>query len=186
MTIAQERKFYREAVRACLQEFYGIPENRSKTLTGSWWKRLSATQAFASGIFMHSEPMNTAAGIAGLQVIPLTSNNRQKYHRLLDRSRAAVLSPAKPSSRREAVRPAPRIETETAESSGPKLLRPQIVREMSKHTNSSIEESEHLYNSLATSAVQRVQPRSAEFYVAGIGQVVRARRLTGRRQTSEE
>ena len=35
---------------------------------------------------MHSEPINTAAGIADVRVIPITSKNRANYHRVLEKS----------------------------------------------------------------------------------------------------
>jgi hypothetical protein len=185
MTIAQERRFYREAVQASLQEFYGKSESESRKLVRNWWKRLSTTRAFISGIFMHSEPINTAAGIADVQVIALTSKNRQTYHRILDRSRDTVLFQAKTSPAYKDLKPTNLIATEISESSGPKLSKAQIVREMSKKMKTTLKESEQFYNSLAQSAVQQHQLRSAEFYIAGIGQVVRAQRRTDRQHVSE-
>jgi hypothetical protein len=95
LTDAQERKFYREAVRASLVAFYGKSELDSKRLVRDWWKRLSATSGFRTGLFLHSEPMNTAAGIARVGVVPITSKNRDSYHRILDESRELVLSQVK-------------------------------------------------------------------------------------------
>ena len=92
MTIAQERKFYREAVQASLQSFYGKSPIDAKRLVRDWWKRLVESGVSDSGLFLHSEPINMAAGIAEAQVMQITKSNRETYHRLLNRSRDLVLA----------------------------------------------------------------------------------------------
>lgn len=64
MTNAQERRFYREAVQASLEQFYGKSHIEARKLVREWWGRLSETGVSDFGLFMHSEPINTAAGIA--------------------------------------------------------------------------------------------------------------------------
>lgn len=92
MTRTQERRFYRNAVQASLETFYGKSRPEANKLVRDWWSRLRSTKAFESGIFLHAEPMNTAANIADVSVIAITDDNRAVYHRLLDESRDLVLS----------------------------------------------------------------------------------------------
>jgi hypothetical protein len=189
MTNAQERKFYREAVQASLQEFYGKSEAESKRLVRDWWKRLSATRAFESGLFMHSEPINTAARIANVRVVPITSKNREFYHRILEHSRDLVLSQVKTRRAHKNIKPTNFIATATSESSGPKLSKEQIIHDIAKKMDISLKKSERYFDLLAQTAVNQHQTaRSAEFYIAGIGQVVKAERrasVSGRQNTSE-
>ena len=96
MTRAQEQRFYRHAVQASLEQFYRIAKPEASRLVRNWWKRLSESGALNSELFLHSEPINTAAGIAEMSVIPITSRNRETYHRILDQSRDLVLAQAKP------------------------------------------------------------------------------------------
>ncbi len=92
MTRTQEKRFYRNAVQASLETFYGKSRPEATKLVSDWWSRLRSTRAFESGIFLHAEPMNTAANIADVSVIAITEDNRAVYHRLLDESRDLVLS----------------------------------------------------------------------------------------------
>jgi hypothetical protein len=96
MTRTQEKRFYRDAVQASLETFYGKSKPEAAKLVREWWTRLSATKAFESGIFLHSEPLNTAANIAGVPIIPISGQNRAKYHRILDKSQDLVLSKTMP------------------------------------------------------------------------------------------
>ncbi len=96
MTRTQEKRFYRDAVQASLETFYGKSKPEAAKLVRDWWTRLSATKAFESGIFLHSEPLNTAANIAGVPIIPISGQNRAKYHRVLDKSQDLVLSKTMP------------------------------------------------------------------------------------------
>lgn len=92
MTNTQERRFYREAVQASLAEFYGKSEIEARRLVRDWWKRLSESGVLNSGLFLHSEPINTAAGIAQTEVVQITEKNRATYHRILNHSRDLVLA----------------------------------------------------------------------------------------------
>jgi hypothetical protein len=92
MTKTQERRIYRDAVLACLEAFYGKSKPEATRLVRAWWTRLSETKAFESGMFLHAEPLHTAANIAGVRAVAITGQNRAGYHSILDRSRDLVLS----------------------------------------------------------------------------------------------
>ncbi len=98
LTRTQEREFYRNAVLASLEQFYGKSKPEASKLVRDWWKRLAHSGAFASGLYLHSEPMNTAAGIAQAKVVPVTSKNRGAYHRILDESRDLALAHPRPKA----------------------------------------------------------------------------------------
>jgi hypothetical protein len=93
MTKSQKRRAYREAVRLSLMRSYGASEQASRELVKAWWRRISETSAFKSGLFMHSQPMNTAAGLVQKEVVPITSDVGQAYFEVLDWSRHLVLFP---------------------------------------------------------------------------------------------
>jgi hypothetical protein len=97
MTRTQEKRFYRNAVQACIEAFYGRSRPEAKQLVRDWWTRLSSTQSFETGMFLHSEPMNTAANIAGVPVLAITGKNRTAYHRILEESLDLVRSGTAPS-----------------------------------------------------------------------------------------
>jgi hypothetical protein len=95
ITRAQELRFYRAAVQASLEQFYEKTRPEASRLVRAWWKRLSESGTLKSDLFLHAEPMNTAAGIADVRVIPVTSKNREAYHRILDQSRDLALTHAR-------------------------------------------------------------------------------------------
>jgi hypothetical protein len=95
ITRAQELRFYRAAVQASLEQFYEKTRPEANRLVRAWWKRLSESGTLKSDLFLHDEPMNTAAGIADVRVIPITSKNRETYHRILDQSRDLALAQAR-------------------------------------------------------------------------------------------
>lgn len=107
-TKSQERTIYRKAVQASLETFYGKSKPEAKRLVKGWWNRLSESDAFDSELFLHSEPINTAAGIADVRAVPITSANRQTYHRILNRSRDKVLAP-QPETKRTNAEPEKRL-----------------------------------------------------------------------------
>ena len=82
--MTREQQSYIEAVEASLEAFYGKSKIEAKRLVNEWWKRLSESKAVESGLFLHAEPINTAAGIAGVCVVQVTSENREAYHRILN------------------------------------------------------------------------------------------------------
>ncbi len=102
ITSAQERRIYREAVQGSLETFYGKSETEARKLVRNWWGRLKATGAFRSGLFLHAEPINTAAGIADAEAVSLTAKNRSAYHQILGKSRALVLDQSQQPNRRHA------------------------------------------------------------------------------------
>jgi nucleoid DNA-binding protein len=91
MTKSQELRFYRNAVRVSLEQFYGKSRPEASRLVRDWWRRLSQSGAFHSELFLHAEPINTAAGIAEVRAIPITAKNRDAYHLILNQSRDLVL-----------------------------------------------------------------------------------------------
>ena len=96
MTKTQEKRSYRIAVQASLETFYGRSKPEAMRLVREWWTRLKGTRAFESGIFLHAEPVVTAASIAGVGAIAITGQNRAVYHRILDESRDLALSKSAP------------------------------------------------------------------------------------------
>jgi hypothetical protein len=95
MTRTQERRAYRNAVQASLEHFYGKSRSEASRLVRDWWSRLSRSGSLDSGLFLHPEAINTAAGIAEVRAIPITSKNREAYHRILDQSCDLVLAQSK-------------------------------------------------------------------------------------------
>ncbi len=95
MTRAQERRLYRIAVQASLEAFYGKSKQEATRLVRDWWTRLASGDSLDSDLLLHAEPMNTAAGLAQARVIPITSENRDRYHQILNRSRDVALSRGK-------------------------------------------------------------------------------------------
>ena len=95
MTKAQEHRFYRHAVQASLEHFYGKSELEARQLVKGWWGRLSEGGSLDSGLFLHAEPINTAAGVAEARAIPITAEIREAYHRILDQSRERAIAQAK-------------------------------------------------------------------------------------------
>lgn len=86
MSQTQKRMAYRAAVQASLEKFYLQRSPVSHKLVDEWWQRISKTSAFASGLFMHPEPINTAARIAGKDVIEIDASNEATYNQLLHKS----------------------------------------------------------------------------------------------------
>jgi hypothetical protein len=91
-TLAQKRRFYREAVQATLITLYEQPEPVAKALVAAWWKRVSKSEDFKSELLFHAEPLHTAADIAHLQCIAMTTENEAVYRSLLRRTRNRVLA----------------------------------------------------------------------------------------------
>lgn len=94
MTRTQEQRSYRNAVQASLEAFYGRSKAEAACLVDHWWKRLKKAGGTRSGLFLHSEPLNTAAGIADMHEVVMTPKNRETYHRILDESRDATKTSA--------------------------------------------------------------------------------------------
>ena len=103
LTESQRKRAYRAAVEASLIEFYGVAGPTSRNLVKAWWKRLSDTSAFKSGLFMHAEPMNTAADLIQEEVRPISADIRAAYERVLrlSRDRALPLPKTKRALRQE-------------------------------------------------------------------------------------
>jgi hypothetical protein len=103
---SREKTAYKAAVRACLEAFYAKSPTQAESLVDDWWARLSATSAFQSGIFLHSEPINTAGRIAGKEIIEINANNEDAYEQLLKASARAArrAKDTRVSARKPAIR----------------------------------------------------------------------------------
>ena len=128
LNVSQQRRFYKTAVERTLVEFYSQPEEQARQTVESWWRRLTPTRAYKTLVFMHDEPMNTAAALVQKDVIAITTNVAPNYFRLLDLARAAVASPKlRPGKRDFAVkRPAARYAI-SDQGGGPEHLFPMHV-----------------------------------------------------------
>jgi hypothetical protein len=93
MTRSQEHRSYRYAVQASLETFYGKSKPEAVRLVNDWWKRLKEVSATDSDLFLHAEPIDTAAGLADKAVVTITAKNQATYHRVLDDSRDAASTP---------------------------------------------------------------------------------------------
>ena len=62
--LAQARPAYRRAVQLCLESFFGKSRQQAQSLVESWWEELKKDPIYKSGIFLHDEPLNTAADLA--------------------------------------------------------------------------------------------------------------------------
>jgi len=90
----------------CLEAFYAKSPTQAESLVDDGWARLSATSAFQSGIFLHSEPINTAGRIAGKEIIEINANNEDAYEQLLKASARAArrAKDTRVSARKPAIR----------------------------------------------------------------------------------
>ena len=63
ITKEQARLFYRVAVESVMVEMYQAPAGVAKDLVANWWEFLVTTSAYTTGLFMHAEPVHTAADL---------------------------------------------------------------------------------------------------------------------------
>jgi len=93
MTLSQERAAYRRTVELVLTDFLQTDPKVAAGLVKDWWQRLSQTSAYKSGIFLHAEPLNTAADLAGVRPVRLESRERERYLELVEKAMSPL--PAK-------------------------------------------------------------------------------------------
>ena len=103
---SREKAAYKAAVRACLEVFYAKSVPQAESLVEDWWERLAMTSAFKSGIFLHSEPINTAGRIAGREIVEINADNEDAYEQLLKASARAArrTKDTRVSARKPAIR----------------------------------------------------------------------------------
>ncbi|HEX9198101.1 MAG TPA: hypothetical protein VF865_00965 [Acidobacteriaceae bacterium] len=96
MSSQQLRSAYREAVEECLVTFYRKDKRQAHELVSDWWTRLSKSRALRSGLFMHAEPIETAANLAEQKEAPITDRNRKLYQEILEKVslRVSLYNPA--------------------------------------------------------------------------------------------
>jgi hypothetical protein len=83
MTWPQERAAYRRTVAAVLVSLFEKDNKSADKMVHAWWERLSKTSAYRSGIFMHAEPLHTAADLMDIEKVRLTEDQRVRYVQLL-------------------------------------------------------------------------------------------------------
>jgi len=92
MTMQQERLAYRRAVILCLERFFDKTPADSQEIVSAWWDRMGKDDVFRSGFFMHDEPINTAADLAGARQAPAIRDIADRY--------SAVIADSMPKSRK--------------------------------------------------------------------------------------
>jgi hypothetical protein len=83
MTRIEHREAYRIAVEICLTRFFDQSPMRAAQLTQAWWERLASSADFASNLFLHEEPMHTAADLMHTIKAPSIARNREAYETIL-------------------------------------------------------------------------------------------------------
>ncbi len=79
-TESQNRMAFRFAVQACLEKFYREPA--AESIVSDWWDRIEKTSAFKSGLFMHSEPIDTAARLIDKTSVELSLEDDHQYEQI--------------------------------------------------------------------------------------------------------
>lgn len=83
LTLQQERTAYRRAVLSSLQVFFDKSPKEALALVDGWWERMGKGEVFSTGLFMHDEPINTAADLAGCKTVPAIRDIRETYSRII-------------------------------------------------------------------------------------------------------
>jgi len=86
LTLREERLAYRRAVRATLVAFFDKNASEATFLVDSWWKRMADGAAFRTGLFMHYEPVNTAAALANAPRTPAVRDLGERYAKIIEAS----------------------------------------------------------------------------------------------------
>ncbi len=86
LTLKQERLAYRRAVQAILVVIFEKGPSEAALLVDSWWKRMETSEAFRTGLFMHHEPMNTAASLAKAAKAPSIQELGDLYVKIIENS----------------------------------------------------------------------------------------------------
>jgi hypothetical protein len=103
LTLQQERLAYRRAVRLSLSAFFHKTPSEAQALVRSWWQRMGNGAAFKTGLFMHDEPLKTAAALANACEIPAMTAIEARYLEIIRESmpkgRGVKKAPAHPGAR---------------------------------------------------------------------------------------
>jgi hypothetical protein len=83
LTLQQERLAYRRAVRLVLSAFFDKTPEEAATLVDRWWQRMGKGPVYRTGLFMHDEPLNTAADLAHSAKTPARHELSGAYEAIL-------------------------------------------------------------------------------------------------------
>ena len=83
LTANQERLAYRRAVQRSLEVFFEKTPEDAANLVERWWMRMIGTASYTTGLFMHDEPLNTAADLAGSRRAPAIREVSQRYSQII-------------------------------------------------------------------------------------------------------
>jgi hypothetical protein len=101
LTLHQERLAYRRAVQRSLEVFFEKSASEAAQIVDAWWVRMECDSIFKTGFFMHYEPINTAADLAGWKHAPAMQDIAETYSKVI-----AEAMPKPRKSRKKAVREA--------------------------------------------------------------------------------
>jgi hypothetical protein len=87
---------YLRAVRLSLELLFQIDPGKSEDIALTWWSRLAQTPAIKSGIYLHVEPLQTAADLLGVKRPVMNDADRQRYSKILSDSLRLAKTPTKP------------------------------------------------------------------------------------------
>ena len=93
------KKAYKLAVAQTMTQVFGTPAALAEAITADWWSRLAATKAMKSAIFLHSEPIKTAAALLERASPKLDDDRRVQYAQILRRSLETALREYRGSKR---------------------------------------------------------------------------------------
>jgi hypothetical protein len=86
LTLQQERIAYRRAVLLSLEAFFGKSPREALALVDAWWERMGRGEVYRTGLFLHDEPINAAADLAGSKEAPAIRDVADAYARIIDAS----------------------------------------------------------------------------------------------------
>jgi hypothetical protein len=97
LTIEQHKAAYRYRVERCVVQFFNVDEERATNLVSEWWARLAKhRRLFRSGLFMHDEPINTAAALLQVKSRRMTKADDLVYEKIVDESLLFAQQPSAP------------------------------------------------------------------------------------------
>jgi len=94
------KQAYKLAVSSTLSHVFELAPARAQDITEDWWNRLSKTSAMKSGIFLHSEPIKTAALLLGRERPALEGEARTSYRAILRESLEMAVKKHRSTKRR--------------------------------------------------------------------------------------
>ena len=83
LTLRQERIAYRRAVKKTLSVFFHKTPQEAAALVSAWWDAMGHGDVYKTAIFMHDEPANTAADLAGVESVPSIRDLGEPYKQII-------------------------------------------------------------------------------------------------------